>query len=157
VTHSLATSALDLLAAAPPIFFVPDDDVLPVDALEALGRHGGGYGTKACVIADGRGRAISFSLVPGQAQELPQAIILLDRLPGVPKWVVADPGCSSHVFREHIRDLGARSAIPAKRSEAPVACRDWFNNNRNLGESLWARFKEWRAVATRHQSCSSAG
>src|SRR3954471_18232804 len=72
------------------------------DEREALGRSRGGYGTKACVIADGLGRAVAFILAPGQAHELPQAIPLLERLPGVPKWVVADRGLSSHAFREHI-------------------------------------------------------
>src|SRR5215217_7969750 len=59
------------------------------DTREALGRSRGGYGTKACVIADGLGRAVAFIVAPGQAHELPHAIPLLERLPGVPKWVVA--------------------------------------------------------------------
>ncbi len=37
----------------------------------------------ACVIANGSGRAVAFSLVLGQAHELPQAVGLLARLPGV--------------------------------------------------------------------------
>ena len=53
---------------------------------EALGRSRGGYGTKACVIADGRGRAIAFALAPGQAHELPLAPGLLGCLPDVPGW-----------------------------------------------------------------------
>jgi hypothetical protein len=48
------------------------------------------------VIADGLGRAVAFILAPGQAHELPHAIPLLDRLPAVPKWVVADRGFSPH-------------------------------------------------------------
>ena len=74
------------------------------------------------MIADGLGRAVAFILAPGQAHELPHAIPLLERLPGVPKWVVADRGLSSHAFREHIWTLGARPAIPSKQNEAPVAC-----------------------------------
>ncbi len=35
------------------------------DGREALGRSRGGYGTKACVVADGRGRAVAFALAPG--------------------------------------------------------------------------------------------
>jgi len=62
----------------------------------------GGYGTKACVITDAIGRAVAFVLAPGQAHELPHAMALLDHLPGVPGWVVADRGHSSHAFREHI-------------------------------------------------------
>jgi transposase len=121
------------------------------DAREALGRSRGGYGTKACVIADGRGRAIAFRLAPGQAHELPHAVPLLDQLPGVPKWVVGDRGYTSHVFREHIWGMGARPAIPPQRHEAPVACPDWIYNNRNQVERLWARLKEWRAIATRYE------
>jgi len=111
------------------------------------------------VIADAAGRAIAFRLAPGQAHELPQALPLLEALPGVPRWVVADRGYTSHGFREHIWDMGARPAIPAKRNEAPVACPEWIYHNRNRVERLWARLKEWRAVATRYEktACSFMG
>jgi transposase len=102
-------------------------------------------------MADGSGRAIAFTLAPGQAHELPMAPQLLDGLPGVPGWVVGDRGYASHEFREHVWNTGARPAIPMKRNEAPVACPAWIYNNRNLVERLWARLKEWRAVATRYE------
>ena len=57
------------------------------------------------MIADSLGRAIAFRLTPGQAHELPQAVPLLDSLPGVPMWVVGDRGYTSHAFREHIWSL----------------------------------------------------
>nr|WP_322100076.1 transposase [Geminicoccus roseus] len=69
---------------------------------EAPGRSRGGHGTKACVIADGSGRAVAFSLAPGQAREPPQAIGLLERLPGVPRRVVADHGYASHALRGRV-------------------------------------------------------
>ena len=72
------------------------------------------------MIADGLGRAVAFILAPGQAHELPHAIPLLDLLPGVPKWVVADRGYASHGFREHVWSLGARPAIPSKQNEASL-------------------------------------
>src|SRR4029079_11714797 len=125
------------------------------DAREALGRSRRGYGTKACVIADGLGRAVAFILAPGQAHELPHAIPLLERLPGVPQWVVADRGLSSYAFREHIWSLGARPAIPSKRNEDAVACPDWIYANRNHVERLWARLKEWRGTATRYETTPS--
>ena len=111
------------------------------------------------MIADGLGRAVAFVLAPGQAHELPHAIPLLDRLPGVPKWVVADRSYASHAFREHIWERGARPAIPSKRNEAPVACPEWIYTNRNIVERLWARLKEWRAIATRYEktACSFMG
>ena len=121
------------------------------DHREALGRSRGGYGTKACVICDAIGRAVAFVLAPGQAHELPHALALLNRLPGVPEWVVADRGYSSHAFREHIWDLGAKPTIPPRRNEASIACPDWIYVHRNQVERLWARLKEWRAVATRYE------
>lgn len=108
------------------------------------------------MIADGLGRAVAFVLAPGQAHELPSAIPLLERLPGVPMWVVADRGYSSHAFREHIWEQGARPAIPARRNEEPLACPDWVYNNRNMVERLWARLKEWRAIATRYEKTASS-
>ena len=104
------------------------------DHREALGRSRGGDSTKACVIADGAGRAIAFRIAPGQAHELPHAIPLLDQLPGVPEWVVGERGYTSHHFREHIWGMGARPAIPPQRHEAPVACPEWIYNNRNRVE-----------------------
>jgi transposase len=103
------------------------------------------------VIADAAGRAVAFKLAPAQAHELPHAVPLLERLPGVPGWVVADRGLSSHAFREHVWDMGARPAIPPKANEAPVACPLWIYNNRERVERLWGRLKEWRAVATRYE------
>src|SRR3954451_5815682 len=126
------------------------------DRREALGRSRGGFGTKACVIADGRGRAVALALAPGQAHELPLAPGLLDQLPRVPLWVVGDRGYSSHAFRELVWDSGARPAIPTRGTEAAVACPDYIYNNRNLVERLWGRLKEWRAVATRYEKTATS-
>ena len=108
------------------------------------------------MIADAAGRAVAFALAPGQAHELPQAVPLLARLPDVPMWVVADRGHSGHAFREHVWSLGARPAIPARRDEAPVACPEPIHNNRNRVERLWARLKEWRAVAARYEKTAAS-
>src|SRR3954469_3434349 len=96
------------------------------------------------------------SWLPGRLMGLPQAIPPLERLPGVPQWVVADRGFSSHAFREHIWERGARPAIPSKQNEAPLACPEGIYANRNHVERLWARLKEWRAIATRYQKTASS-
>jgi len=103
------------------------------------------------VIADAAGRAIAFALAPGQAHELPLAPGLLACLPDVAGWIVGDRGYASHAFRDLIWDSGARPAIPPKRNEEQIACPSWIYNNRNRVERLWARLKEWRAVATRYE------
>jgi hypothetical protein len=110
------------------------------DQREALGRSRGGYGTKACVIADGRGRAVAFAKAPG----------LLGCLPDTPGWIVGDRGFAADAFRDRIWDMGARPAIPPKKIDAAVACPSWIYSNRHRVENLWARLKEWRAVATRY-------
>jgi transposase len=103
------------------------------------------------VIADAAGRAVAFRIAPGQAHELPHAAPLLATLPDAPLWVVGDRGLSSHGLREHVWNLGARPAIPTRCDEAPVACPAPLYSNRNRVERLWARLKEWRAVATRYE------
>jgi hypothetical protein len=60
--------------------------------LSGLDRSRGGYGTKACLIAGGRGRPVAFALAPGQAHELPMAPGLLRRLPEPPLRVAGDRG-----------------------------------------------------------------
>ncbi|BAK84288.1 transposase [Komagataeibacter medellinensis NBRC 3288] len=39
---------------------------------------------------------------------------MLDSLPAIPLWVVADKDYASNSMRERIWDVGARSAIPTK-------------------------------------------
>ena len=38
----------------------------------------------------------------------------------------------------------------------PSACPDWIYTNRTCVERLWARLKEWRAVATRYEKTASS-
>ena len=108
------------------------------------------------MVAEGGGRAVAFALAPGQAHELPLAPGLLDRLPEAPLWGVGDRGLASRAFRERVWDMGARPAIPPKRNEERVACPPWIHNNRNRVERLWARLKEWRAVAIRYEKTARA-
>jgi transposase len=63
---------------------------------------------------------------------------------------------SSHAFREHLWDLGARPAIPIRRDRASVTCPASIHNNRNRVERLWARLKEWRAVATPYEKTAAS-
>ena len=51
---------------------------------------------------------------------------------------------------------GRGSGRATKRNEAAVAGPDWLYNNRNVVERLWARLKEWRAVATRYEKTATS-
>ena len=52
---------------------------------KTLGRDCGGFGTKACVVAGGQGRAIASDLVPGQAHEPPGRQAARGSVPCMPK------------------------------------------------------------------------
>ena len=52
--------------------------------------------------------------------------------------------------------MGSRPAIPPRCDEAAVACPDWIYHNRNIVERLWARLKEWRAMATRYEKTATS-
>jgi transposase len=95
-------------------------------------------------------------LRPGRRTNFPRRFRCSKRCQFVPGWVVGDRGYTSHRFREHIWNMGARPAIPPQRHEAPVACPEWVYNNRNRVERLWARLKEWRAVATRYEKTATS-
>jgi hypothetical protein len=79
----------------------------------------------------------------------------MDAAPGPSSAIPSGPALRSPARaaspRERIWDTGARPAIPPMRSDAPVACPDWVFTNRRLVENLWARLKEWRAVAARYE------
>jgi transposase len=52
-----------------------------------------------------------------------------------------------------------RCAGALRRCAAPVRCPDFIYVHRNRIERLWARLKEWRAIATRYEktACSFMG
>jgi transposase len=74
----------------------------------------------------------------------------------LPRRVVGDRGYGPHASRELAWSKGARPAIPTRANEEPVACPAWIYHNRNLVERLWARLKEWRAVATRYEKTAAS-
>ncbi len=121
-------------------------------AMEALGRSKGGFGTKAVGLCDGAGRLLALELLPGQADELEAVPALFDALPGVPIWTIGDKGYDAAWFRDAVRALGSKPAVPSrKNAKVPAACPRWIYNNRNRIERCWSRLKEWRAIATRSE------
>ena len=93
--------------------------------------------------------------MPGQAHELPSVMALLDALPTAPRYVVCDRGYASNPFREELWSRGSRPVIPPNRNELPVSYPKWAYRHRYLVENLWARLKEWRAVAARYEKISA--
>lgn len=48
------------------------------------------------------------------------------------------------------------SGHPDQEQRGLVACPDWIYINRNMVERLWARLKEWRAIATRYEKTANS-
>lgn len=125
---------------------------------QALGRSRGGYGTKACAICDGGGRALGFVLIPGQASELRVAPDLLAKAVelGPVGRVVTDRGYSSATWRSTIRAKGAEPVVPAQPTHPAVPFDAAAYRRRHRIENLWARLKEWRAPATRYDKTAAS-
>ncbi len=109
-------------------------------------------------MCDRRGRALAFHLVPGQASELRVAPILLAAVQtlGTLGRVVADRGYSSAAWRSLIQAAGAEAVVPANPTHPPVVYDRAAYRRRHRIENLWARLKEWRALATRYDKTAAS-
>ena len=87
-------------------------------------------------------------MLPGQGHELTTAPALLG--------VAAGLGYSSAPWRSHIRSLGAEPVVPANPTHPAVPYDKAAYRRRHRVENLWARLKEWRALATRYDKTAAS-
>lgn len=66
---------------------------------QAIGRSRGGLTTKIHALTDGCGRAVAFTLSPGQHADISEAPALLDTFPA-PARLVADKGYDAGSLRD---------------------------------------------------------
>ncbi|WP_408886028.1 transposase [Komagataeibacter melaceti] len=81
---------------------------------------------------------------------------MLEDLPYPPIHVVCDHGYASHRFRESLWSRGSCPVIPPRKNDPEFACPKWAYRYRHLVENLWARLKEWRAVAIRYEKTAAS-
>ena len=130
-------------------------------AAEALGRSRGGFSTKVHLKAEGRGKPLTVLLTPGQQHES----TVFDRLmhqgavrrPGRgrprirPCRSAGDKGYTGRRNRAGLRRRGIRYAIPKRSTEHRTGPFDRATyHRRHLVENLFARCKQFRALATRY-------
>lgn len=92
-------------------------------------------------------------MIPGQASELKAAPVLLARILalGRPGRVVCDRAYSCAPWRAAIQAAGAEPVMPANPTHSKAPLHDAAAYARRYRvENLWARLKEWRALATRY-------
>jgi transposase len=101
-------------------------------------------------VVDARGLPLIFSLTPGQANDKPAALPLLERLEGVAD-VVADRGYDSDALISTLAQQGIRAHIPSTRSRKTQRSveRDVYRQ-RNLVERYFNKLKHFRRCATRY-------
>lgn len=125
----------------------------------SLGRSRGGYGTKACAACDARGLPLGFALIPGQASELraAPALLLLAAHLGPLGRVVCDGSYASAPWLALIEEAGATPVVRPNPTHRRARDHDRAAyRGRHRVENLWARLKEWRAVATRHDKTAAS-
>ena len=71
--------------------------------------------------------------------------------------VITDRGYSSEAWRNIIRSEGAEPVVPAHppHRNAPPHDRAAYRRRHRI-ENLWARLKEWRALATQYEKSASS-
>jgi transposase len=104
-------------------------------------------------VRDARGRPLGFTLIPGQNSELraaPELLLRAARL-GTIRRVVCDAAYSSTAGFALVREAGALPMVRANptHKQQEHCDRAAYRRRRKI-ENMWAKPKEWRAVATRH-------
>ncbi|QKW24725.1 IS5 family transposase [Streptomyces seoulensis] len=136
-----------------------------------LGRSRGGLSSKVHAAVDSAGLPLAFVLTPGQAEDCPQFLAVLERIrvPGPvgrprtrPDAVAADKAYSSKANRAYLRKRGIKAVIPEKRDQAanrkkkgsrggrPVSHDTELYKDRNTVERCFQKLKSRRGVATRY-------
>jgi len=122
-------------------------------AEQGLGRSRGGFTSKIVLTAADEDTASAVDVVPGQAHEASLLEAILDQTAArVPdrEEVVGDKGFDGDGQRQACRDRGAKPVIPFKANRTlPGRLNKKAYRERNKIERLFARWKQFRRVATR--------
>ena len=123
-------------------------------AIQAIGRTKGGLNTKLAALTDARGRIIDLALAAGPRHDQYAVLPLLAHARG--RWLVADRGFDSDIFRHRLHRLRIRACIPPlpnrKRS---LPCHRGFYRHRHKVENCFGRIKRFRRIATRYDKLAS--
>ena len=124
---------------------------VPNKAIEAIGKSVAGNTTKIHMAVDAFGFPISFQLTGGEVHDAKAAPDLIKCLP-IATYTIADKGYDSEEIREQIKQKSSIPMLPRKKnSKTGNAGIDWgLYKYRHLVENIFARLKQFRAIATRY-------
>ncbi|MBC6412830.1 MAG: IS5 family transposase [Hyphomonadaceae bacterium] len=126
------------------------------DAPCHIGRTKGGLNSKIHVITDERGRPPSLCLTAGQVSDPAGAKILYEGRPQTQDVVmIPDKGHDGDEYRKALMAKGITPCIPPRKGRRSPAqfCKTTYKQRHKV-ESLFARLKDWRRVATRYDRCA---
>lgn len=123
--------------------------------VQAIGCSRGGPSTKIHALTDGYGRAVAFTLGPGNEADILAAPALLDKCPA-PRRPLADRGYDANSLRRRLAWARTEAVIPATRSrKVPIPYDAEAYKARDLIERAFCRLKDWRRIATRYDKLAS--
>jgi len=118
-----------------------------------IGRTKGGLNSKLHVLADAKGRPISMFLSAGQTSDYIGARALLSSIPQTGA-LLTDRGYNADWFRNALIEMGISPCIPSRKGrKAPIPHDADLYRLRHKIENMFARLKDWRRIATRHDRC----
>ena len=116
-------------------------------------RTRGGPTTKIHALTGGCGRAVAFTLSPGNEADISAAPALLDKRP-VLRRLLADRGYDANSLR--IARARTQAVIPSTRSrKVPIPYDATAYRARNLIERAFCRLKDWRCIATQYDKLAN--
>ena len=120
-----------------------------------LGRSRGEFSTKVHVSVDGFGNPLRITLAPGQKHDITQAEKLICGYSG--GCVIADKGCESHGFFEHISDSGMVAVIPRRSNrKQPRSYDDHLYREHHPVECFIGKIKHYRRIFSRFYKLDSS-
>ena len=105
-------------------------------------------------MCDERGRPRALFLSEGQMSDYKGAEALLNALPYA-KALLADRGYDADWFRNALYHKGIEPCIPPKKSrKIDIPYDKALYKQRHKVENMFAKFKDWRRIATRYDRCA---
>ncbi|HAT9786882.1 TPA: IS5 family transposase, partial [Legionella pneumophila subsp. pneumophila] len=119
--------------------------------IETIGKSIAGNTTKIHMAVDAFGFPISFQLICGEVHDAKAAPDLISSLP-IATYTIADKGYDSEEIREQIKQKSSIPIIPRKKNSKTgnAEVDRGLYKYRHLVENIFARLKQFRAIATRY-------
>ena len=119
---------------------------------QSIGASRGGPTTKIHLVCDARGLPLHFHLSGGNLHDALMASHLIDEIPRLGKFTIADKGYDSDAIREKIRREGSRPVIPYKSNRIqPGKLNRKIYRHRHQVENVFCSLKQFRSFATRYE------